>query len=58
MQKKELITHHLTEIKKDPERYKKLREFAISLLSEEQKKSEVFESLLDIKMRNILSKYT
>lgn len=58
MQKKEKITYHLTEIKKDPDRYKKLRDFAISKLLEEQKKSEVFESLLDLKMREILSEYT
>ena len=58
MEKKEKITYHLTEIKKDPERYKKLRDFAIIKLSEEQKKSEVFESLLDLKMREILSEYT
>lgn len=54
MNKKEQITYHLTEIKKDPVRYKKLREFALSKLTEEQKKCTVLESILDLKMREIL----
>lgn len=58
MEKKEKITYHLTEIKKDPERYKKLREFALSKLTEEQIHSPILESLLDLKMREILSQYT
>lgn len=58
MLQKDKITYHLTEIKKDSERYEKLREFAKSKLTEKQKNSSVYESLIDLKMREILSEYT
>lgn len=58
MLQKDKISYYFTEIKKDPERYEKLREFAKSKLTEKQKNSSVYESLLDLKMREILSEYT
>lgn len=57
MEKKDKITSYLKEIKSNPERYKKLREFTLSKMSEEEKKSPVFISLLDLKMRQVLCEY-
>lgn len=58
MEKKDKITHAIQELKKQPDRWKNLRQFALSKLTEDQKKSPVIESLLDLKIREILSEYT
>lgn len=57
MEKKDKITQKINEIKSDPARWKNLRDFATSKLTEEQKSSPVFESILSLKMRQVLCEY-
>ena len=57
MEKKDKITHAMQKFKEDPERWKNLRDFATSKLTEEQKSSPVFESILSLKMRQVLCEY-
>lgn len=52
---KNKITKALNDL--SPERLKKLQDLAMSQLSESQRTSYVFESLRDIQMREIMSKY-
>lgn len=58
MEKKDKITHAMQKFKEDPERWKNLRQFALSKLSEEQRVSPIVESLLDLKIREVLGEYT
>jgi hypothetical protein len=58
MDQKDKITHAIAKLKEDPARWKNLTDFAKSKLTEEQKKSSVYESLLNLKIREILSEYT
>lgn len=58
MEKKDKITFALQELKKDPVRYNNLIEFARSKLTEEQKQSPIYQSILQIKIREVLSEYT
>ena len=52
---KDKITKALNDL--SPERLKKLQELAMSQLSESQRTSYVFESLRDMKCREIMAKY-
>lgn len=58
MEQKEKINIAIAKLKEDPTRWKNITDFAISKLTEEQKKSSVYESLLNLKIREILSEYT
>jgi len=52
---KDLITQAINSL--PPERLKKLQELAMSQLTESQRTSYVFESLRDMKCREIMGKY-
>lgn len=58
MEPKQKINIAIAKLKEDPARWKNITEFAHSKLTEEQKKSSVYDSLLNLKIREILSEYT
>lgn len=58
MDQKDKITLAISKLKEDPARWKNLTDFAISKLTEDQKKSSVYDSLLNLKIREILAEYT
>lgn len=54
---KDKITQALNDLKNEPERYKKLQSLALSQMSDAQKHSPVYLSIMDLEMRKIMSKY-
>jgi len=54
---KDKITKALNDLKLEPERYKKLQSLALSQMSDSQKHSPVYLSIMDLKMREIMAKY-
>ena len=57
MDQKEKITQALNDLKNEPSRYKKLQSLALSQMTDSQKHSPVYLSIMDLKMREIMSKY-
>jgi hypothetical protein len=57
MEDKHRITLQIEALKKYPDRYKNLESFALSQLTEVQKASPTCTSFLNLKIREIISKY-
>ena len=57
MDSKDRITQALADLKKEPERYEKLKSLALSQMNDAQKHSSVHLSIMDLKMREIMAKY-
>ena len=54
---KDKITKALNDLKLEPERYKKLQSLALSQMTDSQKHSPVYLSIMDLKCRKIMAKY-
>ncbi len=54
---KDRITKALNDLKLEPDRYAKLQSLALSNMTDSQKHSPVYLSIMDLKMREIMAKY-
>lgn len=57
MDQKKKISHAIQELKKEQERYAKLQQLALSQMTDAQKFSPVYQSIMDLKCREIMKKY-